>query len=156
MSDSKLSVLDKYARRQEATNPDGTINVEILDWEENGDEHIRFKFLTPSNDVKQESMKIPEAGADLESYKLHQLLEYLGLNVQTIDLAEGETVPANKRGSSWSLAPDASITKTRTERALEISKNLDFRNVAQFVITWIFAFAIVTMALGIAFLVITA
>lgn len=105
--DEELSSIEKLVRREERTNSDGTVRVEIFGWEEN-EGRVTVEFLTPTNDKKEEVMEFPKAGGDLEQYKFYRLLQECDLSMRNAVLLEGETVNARVEGNNWVLDCDES------------------------------------------------
>jgi len=100
----ELSAQEKLIRREERSNDDGTINVEIHRWyEEDGE--VTVEFITPTNDLETDTMEFPKAGGDLEEFKFYRLLQYCDLSVRNADMLEGEMVKASYEdfGDMWQI-----------------------------------------------------
>lgn len=114
-----LSPEEQLYRIGSQTNDDGTVDVEILGWEKNG-EAVDVEFVTPTGNVESERMLWPEAD-DAESYKFIRIVDKAGYGIVAADAIAGEFVPASRKSSgSWTL--DAEPEPTYRERFVAACK----------------------------------
>lgn len=114
-----MSVADKLYQVSEATNGDGTVDVEVADWGEKMNDRgnpmgkLYIRFITPTGETKSEKMAFPER--DDPEYKFVRVVEQMGLSLRAAmmeaakdedtDMLEGETVKADP--DDWTLvAPE--------------------------------------------------
>jgi hypothetical protein len=67
VADQEFTVSDELYEISEATNKDGTVDVEIYDFRKRHNDEVVVRFRTPTGDVKTESMKWPKR--DTTEYK---------------------------------------------------------------------------------------
>lgn len=102
MSESELSPGEQLYRISEQTNGDGTVSVEVNQWEKRGDK-VGVELILPTGDTFEETMRWPEY--DDEQYKFIRLLRAASLDPVGADALEGEYVPAERVGDrGWTTA----------------------------------------------------
>jgi len=117
MSESDLDTINKLVARDDKTNPDGSVDVIIEDWEETGthvEERITVSFKTPSGDVETETMEFPQPGEDYDDYKFSRLVRSCGHSMSSADMIVGDTVQAQYSNGSWYLDVPESTNFTGT------------------------------------------
>jgi len=134
-----LNPTDELVRINEATNEDGTIDVEIFDWSKDGDT-VTVRFLTPTNDLKTEQMDWPKAGEKFDGYTFTKLLRYCDLSVQNAELLNGSVVPARmvegSTGENWYIdIPDETTLRERVKLGERI--HWDIVASVTFVMVWL-------------------
>jgi len=82
---------------QELTNDDGTVDVEITDWEKeeysNSSAKVNIEFRTPWGETKTEMMKWPKKATD--EYKFVRLVRQCGYDLTGATQIHGDRVPFN-------------------------------------------------------------
>jgi hypothetical protein len=87
------------------TNADGTVNVELVNWEKK--EHrgaAVVQFRTPAGETKYESMPWPESND--QSYKFIRIIEQTPYTLGTADAINDESgimVEADPTGDEWTI-----------------------------------------------------
>lgn len=106
--DDDLSDAEELRRLEEATNPDGTIDATILDWERDGN-NVTVAFRHPTEGEQEETMPWPDAADG--SHKFERVLASAGLSLSEVDRLRTErvTVPIEKEFGKWELAPSEQV-----------------------------------------------
>lgn len=120
MSESDLDTINKLVARSDKTNPDGSVDVVIEDWEETSiheKEHITVSFKTPSGDVETETMEFPQPGEDYDDYRFSRLVRSCGYQMSSADMIVGETVQAQHSNGSWCLNLPQNTSYTNTVKS---------------------------------------
>lgn len=111
----ELSPGEQLYRISQKTNDDGTVNVDISDWEKLGD-NVAVEFITPSADTEREVMEWPTRD-DPNEYKFAALCREYGSGIVDPDGLIGVEVPADDE--DWSLQVDYSPPRrTRIARGV--------------------------------------
>ena len=84
-----ISVEERLYHVQESTNDDGTINVEISDWYDEGDV-ILIEYQLPTGQYESERFTFPQRATD--EYELVRLAEGCGYSLVNLDQLVGERV----------------------------------------------------------------
>lgn len=91
--------LDEIDRR---TNEDGTVEVELLEWEKQQKlDRVGVSYLTPTGKVKTESMEWPEANDP--SYKFIRLIEQTPYTLRTAESINEDGVMLDANPDTWEL-----------------------------------------------------
>lgn len=104
---------------QENTNDDGTVDVEIKEWNKKhnalNEERVEIKFRKPTQEVKTEAMEWPEKAT--EEYKFYRIVRNCGYDLYNADQIEGCKI---KYGDGKIVAPKK---KSRIQKLRESIKN---------------------------------
>jgi len=114
--DEELSSAERLVRIEEASNEDGSVEVEILGWEEE-DGVVTVEMITPVGDVETEEMPFPEPGHDLTEYKFYRMLQEADLSIRNAELLQGEVFDAaviseDYKTERWEIQLDKSSSIT--------------------------------------------
>lgn len=122
MSEQELTDIDRLVETEDRTNPDGTVNVTIEDWERSGDDVIvEFELIDSTH---TERMPWPEPGGDLTRNKFYRLVQGAGLEMRNADLLSGGAARAqhvNTNSYDWKLVAteEKSMSELTAEQARE-------------------------------------
>lgn len=107
--DDGLTAEQKLYRVEEMTNGDGSFEVEVIDWWEEGD-NIIVEGQTAWGDRDREKMDFPKSD-DPEKYKFVRIVNECGYPLSQAEAIRGmddvdeTTVRATESGRGWSFAP---------------------------------------------------
>jgi len=150
-SENELSSIEKLVRTEARTNDDGTVQVEILDWNEKSGT-VTVEFLTPINDRKKERMPFPQPGGNLHEYKFYRILKSHSIPMRKAELLSGKVVNAKPKSSgSWEIvAPkEESVISTTKEKIAGFIKNINLKNALSVIISLMWIFILFMFAVGI-------
>lgn len=156
MSDDELSSVERLVRIEEATNEDGTVEVEIFDWDEN-DGKVTVEMITPTNDKVSEQMPFPKPGGNLEQYKFYRLVRDAGLTMRNVELLEGKKFDCEveykntdyngNKVADWKLVTEN--PPTLRERVTPYWEKVVDVPWASYIISTLWVFIMVILAIGI-------
>lgn len=113
----EFEISDKMHQISDATNADGTVDVEISSYEEvQPEQGVRVTFMTPTGEKKEEVMSFPKR--DDQSYKFVRLCNNTvgSLNAAEYLNIDSPTVPADP--DSWELIAPRSHRKMLTQKVV--------------------------------------
>lgn len=109
-TDDGVSDAEELRRLKQATNPDGTIDAPVLDWQRDGDT-VEVTVLHPTQGEFTEAMDWPEIADG--SHKFEQVLAAAGYDLDEVERLRSEqaTVPIEKDSGNWTISPDGETTE---------------------------------------------
>ena len=130
MTQEEMGSIEKLVRRKDATNDDGTVNVEVFDWFEDGDV-VTIEFLTPTMDKKEETMAFPQSGKELKENKFYQIVDGCNIPLRNAEMLEGEIIKSTGP-PNWKLVTEEKVS--RKEKTVDWISSL---SIDEFVaLTW--------------------
>jgi len=120
---TELSDTDRLHNISRATNDDGTIDVELHDFNRTEEDNmVSVEFITPNGDVESEVMAWPEVESD--DYKFVRLFEQTGYGIIAAEEACENGVKVKAEQNPWKLhAPHSYTTGERMEGFFSNVKN---------------------------------
>lgn len=110
---TELSDTDRLHAISQATNDDGTIDVELHDFNRSeADDMVSVEFLTPDGDLESEVMPWPKE--DSEDYKFVRIFDQTGYGIISAKEACEQSITVKAEREPWRL--HAPHTYTRRER----------------------------------------
>lgn len=111
----EFEISDKMHRISDATNTDGTVDVEIFSYEEvHPEEGVRVTFMTPTGEQKEEVMTFPKR--DDQSYKFVRLCNNTVGSLNAAEYLNIDSPTARADPDSWELIAPRSHRKMLTDK----------------------------------------
>lgn len=93
MNQTETTAQEELFHIQESTNDDGTVDVEITDWQKLSNGRMTVEFQLPTVETQTERMDWP--AKDTDDYKFVRLVRHCGYDLASADQIIGETVKAD-------------------------------------------------------------
>jgi hypothetical protein len=113
---TELSEMEELHTISEATNEDGTIDVELHDFTKTEDGMVGVEFVTPTGDIEREVLEWPESD-DPKEYKFVRIFDEAGYGIIAVEEACNQSVTVPAKRDPWRL--HAPAPKSRTTRFKE-------------------------------------
>jgi len=111
----EFEISDKMHRISDATNTDGTVDVEIFSYEEvHPEQGVRVTFMTPTGEQKEEVMTFPKR--DDQSYKFVRLCNNTVGSLNAAEYLNIDSPTARADPDSWELIAPRSRRKILTDK----------------------------------------
>lgn len=144
---TELSDTEKLHTISEATNPDGTIDVELHDFNRSeADDMVSVEFITPDGEIESEVVPWPKA--DDEDYKFVRIFNQTGYGIIAAEEACEQNVTIKAERDPWRInAPHNQTTLELLKEKITkfITVNLGFGNTDDWDFYATLAFAIPLM-----------
>jgi hypothetical protein len=123
VADQEFTVSDELYEISEATNKDGTVDVEIFDFRKRHNDEVIVKFRTPTGDVKTESMKWPKR--DTTEYKFVRICRKTAGSLSGAKFLKTDGGRIRADPEEWELKADL----TRGDKIRESISQITMRSV---------------------------
>lgn len=107
IEEEEFTVTDELYQITEATNKDGTVDVQIYDWrkiEQNGEPKVVVRFYTPSMEPKSETMDWPTM--DSLDNKFVRICENAGVGLKGADWLKTDGAEIRADPDTWTLVTE--------------------------------------------------
>jgi hypothetical protein len=116
----EFEISDKMHRISDATNTDGSVDVDISSYEEvPPEEGVRVTFMTPTGEQKEEVMQFPKR--DDQSYKFVRLCNNTVGSLNAAEYLNIDSPTARADPDSWELIATRSRRKMLTDKIASIT-----------------------------------
>lgn len=104
IEEEEFTVTDELYQITEATNKDGTVDVQIYDWskiDQNGEPKVVVRFYTPSMEPKSETMDWPTI--DTLDNKFVRICETVGVGLRGADWLKTDGAEIRADPENWTI-----------------------------------------------------
>lgn len=116
----ELDTGQKLHRMQDSQNSDGTVNLELIEWEEK-DNKVYFDFLDPHGKEYNVSCTLPRSRE--EDVLFNRILDHTGWEFSTADQIEGEDIPAEPTNNGYDILPETPTLREKVRGFLKRDKS---------------------------------
>lgn len=136
IEEEEFTVTDELYQITEATNKDGTVDVQIYDWskiDQNGEPKVVVRFYTPSMEPKSETMDWPTM--DTLDNKFVRICETVGVGLRGADWLKTDGAEIRADPGGW-------VIQTRLPARYRVKRYISQLSFADLVSMGLFIFAV--------------